>query len=117
MSHACEYALNTEYITNSLLGDHLGQFSETEAAVVYRHAMQSIKAQAQFSTVLFSGLGSKLSTKGRTDRRALVLTDKGILRLNPDGYKQGSDMTALHLVSALAISPGGGGEEGEREGV
>eukprot|EP00048_Salpingoeca_helianthica_P007067 m.106072 g.106072 ORF g.106072 m.106072 type:complete len:1056 (+) comp14216_c1_seq4:94-3261(+) len=86
-------------------GDHLGQFSETESAVVFRHALATIKAQEGFSKILFSALGVKMSTKGRTDRRAVVLTDKGMLRLNPDGYKQGSEMLALHLISALTIMP------------
>ena len=62
--------------------------------------MDAFKAKGMFRRVLFSSLCIKLSSKGKPQPRALVVTDTEVMKLDPKKFKSGSFGSSGNLTIA-----------------
>jgi myosin-1 len=91
-------------------GDYLAQSSQesdTHSVAMYTAEMKRMKTGGYLKRVEFSCMAQKLSSKGKTQRRAIVVTDKEIWKLDPTArYKQGGIMSsgAVPLSAVISIS-------------
>lgn len=91
-------------------GDYLAdvaQGSEHHNVDMYNAEMKRMREGNYLKEIQFSCMAQKLSTKGKTQRRAIVVTDKEIWKLDPTGrYKQGGFMSsgAIPLSAVTSIS-------------
>ena len=72
------------------IGNYLTQPSDSHDPAVYKGQMDALKGKGAFRRVLFSSLCIKLSSKGKPQPRALVITDTEVMKLDPTKFKSGS---------------------------
>eukprot|EP01135_Chromosphaera_perkinsii_P000792 Nk52_evm80s151 gene=Nk52_evmTU80s151 len=90
---------------NQWLGDYLSRPEYNAHAEAYQASIKSILSRDKGSEVLFSSHAVKLDRKGKTDMRAIVLTTKGLYKLNPNkAYKSKHAIKSLKDVVGVSMT-------------
>eukprot|EP00730_Choanoeca_flexa_P005620 TRINITY_DN11985_c2_g3_i1.p1 TRINITY_DN11985_c2_g3~~TRINITY_DN11985_c2_g3_i1.p1 ORF type:complete len:1067 (+),score=311.13 TRINITY_DN11985_c2_g3_i1:157-3201(+) len=88
-------------------GDYLNDPTTNVELDMYRQALSTLQAQGQGNQVQFSTMVYKLSHKGKTQLRAMVMTEKNILKLDTlKQYKLSTDPVSLEEIDAVTIPAG-----------
>lgn len=87
-------------------GNYLATTKDNPSTVDFVTKMNALKSHDGFSKVLFSSYCKKVNKHNQCADRAIVLTDKGIYKLDPKKkYKPLRTIIPYQEVSGLSISP------------
>eukprot|EP00056_Hartaetosiga_gracilis_P004149 m.72055 g.72055 ORF g.72055 m.72055 type:complete len:1021 (+) comp11724_c0_seq1:162-3224(+) len=86
-------------------GDYLMDARMNENVDLYREVHGNMQREGMFNEVLFGSIVLKLSHKGKTQERAIVLTDTCLLKLDTtNGFKMGTKPIPLSIVDGISIT-------------
>ncbi|KAI0989383.1 hypothetical protein GJ496_004640 [Pomphorhynchus laevis] len=81
----------TTFATNGLMSLWVGNYLSKPAFNpltydIFKRKIDELKVEDLFSSVYFSTFATKMNCRGNTDRRAIVLTDKFVYKLDPEKH-------------------------------
>jgi len=85
--------------------DYLALPSNNPLHAKYTEAMTKIFKSHGDSHVLFADFIIKMNDKGKTEKRAILVTDKHMFKLHPKNFKVRRNAMPLYEVEGLSLSP------------
>eukprot|EP00041_Stephanoeca_diplocostata_P010600 m.168822 g.168822 ORF g.168822 m.168822 type:complete len:1039 (-) comp18222_c0_seq2:223-3339(-) len=99
---------NWGYDRSWAVSDYLQHPASHHDTALYAEGIKKLRDAHAFSKILFSCLAQKLSSRGKSQRRAIVVTDRGIFKLDPaNRYKSGGigskGVIPLDTINAISV--------------
>eukprot|EP00039_Didymoeca_costata_P028096 m.19999 g.19999 ORF g.19999 m.19999 type:complete len:1050 (+) comp6725_c0_seq1:182-3331(+) len=88
------------------IGNYLSRRSTAHDADAYKKAMEGYKSKKMYRQILFSSIALKLNSKGKANKRALVVTDTSVMKLDPVKFKLKSGTSEnipLNLITEIRV--------------